>query len=60
MKTYEARVSFMTEEIEAESLEQVDAILTKLVQQLGQVDTDLSWDDVDWNIFEVVYKTEES
>ena len=60
MKTYEARVSFMTEEIEAERLEQVDAILTKLVQQLGQVDTDLSWDDVDWNIFEVVYKTEES
>jgi hypothetical protein len=60
MKTYEARVSFITEEIEAESLEQVDAILTKLVQQLGQVDTDLSWDDVDWNIFEVVYKTEES
>jgi len=60
MKTYEARVSFITEEIEAESLEQVEAILTKLVQQLGEVDTDLSWDDVDWNIFEVVYKTKES
>tara|TARA_R110000764_G_scaffold504_2_gene1898 strand:+ start:2920 stop:3105 length:186 start_codon:yes stop_codon:yes gene_type:complete len=53
MNTYSARVSFMTDEIEAESLEQVEAVLTKLLQQLGEVNTDLSWEDVDWDIFEV-------
>jgi hypothetical protein len=60
MKTYEARVSFMTDEIEAEDIGQVWEVLRKLVQQLGEVDTDLSWDDVDWDIFEVVYKTGEN
>ena len=53
MNTYSARVSFTTEDIEAESLEQVDAILTKLVQQIGSAETDISWDEADWNVFEI-------
>jgi hypothetical protein len=53
METYGARISFLTEFITAESQEKVEEKLIELIDQLGQIQTELSWDNVDWNIYEV-------
>lgn len=51
METYGARVSFMTEYITAENIEQFEDKLSQLIDELGAVKTSLDWEDVDWDIF---------
>lgn len=51
MKKYFADVRFNTFEFEADSEEQANQMIHKLIDQLGDVDTDISWDDVTWDIY---------
>ena len=51
METYGARVSFMTEYITAENIQQFEDKLNQLIDELGAIKTSLNWDEVDWDIF---------
>ena len=43
------RVSFYTD-VEATDYAQIEEAITNLLDQLGKTETDLAWDDVDWDI----------
>ncbi len=49
MATNTVRVTFYTD-VEATTYEQIDEAISNLLDQLGKTETDLSWDDVDWDI----------
>jgi len=51
MQTYGVRISFLTEYITAENQEKVEEKINELIDQLGQTKTNLSWDDVHWDIY---------
>lgn len=50
MATYRATVRFEVLDFEAESIEQANLIIDELVNELGAIDTKLSWDSVDWEV----------
>jgi len=52
MALYVARVSFYTS-VEAKTYEEAERAINNLLDQLGEVDTDLGWDDCEWD-FQVV------
>jgi hypothetical protein len=43
------RVMLFTD-VEATTHEQIDEAIHNLIDQLGKTETDLAWDDVDWDI----------
>jgi len=45
---YRTTVFFVTH-IEADNIEEADEQLNYLIDQLGSVPTDLSWDEVEWD-----------
>jgi hypothetical protein len=49
MAINEVEISFKVD-IEATSHEQIDNAVNRLIDQLGDVDTDLPWDNVDWRL----------
>ena len=49
MATNTVRVTFYTD-VEATSHEEIDEAIGNLLDQLGKTETDLSWDEVDWDI----------
>lgn len=49
MATNTVRVIFYTD-VEATSHEEIDKAIGNLLDQLGKTETDLSWDEVDWEI----------
>ena len=49
MRTYTTRISFLVEPINANSVEEVEEKIHQLIDELGAVDTSLSWEDVDWD-----------
>lgn len=51
MGKYFANVRFNTIEFEADSEEQANQMLHQLIDELGDVDTVIGWDDVDWDIY---------
>lgn len=53
MSKYRAVVSFITDDFEAGDDVEANAVVMRLIDQLGAVVTDLSWDDVDWDLMPV-------
>jgi hypothetical protein len=45
----EVEISFKVD-IEATSHEQIENAVNRLLDQLGNIDTDLSWEDVQWRL----------
>ena len=52
MTTYYAMVRFNTVEFDADSEDEAEGRVQELIDELGAVDTQLSWDDCDWIIYE--------
>ena len=51
MIEYGVRVSFLTEYITANNRQEVDEKINELLDQLGGVKTNISWDEVEWEIY---------
>jgi len=51
MIEYGVRVSFLTEYIAANNRQEVDEKINELLDQLGGVKTNISWDEVEWEIY---------
>ncbi|NBW11610.1 MAG: hypothetical protein EBR82_26625 [Caulobacteraceae bacterium] len=51
-KAYYALITLNTDNIEADSVAEVNAKINDLIDQLGSVNTEVSWDNVDWVILE--------
>ena len=51
MITYGVKVSFLTEHITANNREEVDKKINGLLDELGGVKTNISWDEVEWQIY---------
>lgn len=52
MKKYSAQVSFSVYEFEADSTKDAMEKVSELIDQLVKVDTELTWDDVDYIVQE--------
>jgi len=52
MSKYTARVSFVVHNFEADSTRDAMEKVNELVDQLTKVDTELTWDDVDYIVQE--------
>lgn len=52
MALNKVRVSFYTD-VEATKMSQIDEAINNLLDQLGAVDTDLDWDNVEWDLTRV-------
>lgn len=52
MAKYYASVVFSTQDFEAANDEEAEEKINQLMDQLGAVDTELSWDNPEWIIFE--------
>lgn len=48
MATYRATLRFEVLDFEADSIEQANLFIDELVNELGAIDTSLSWDNVEW------------
>lgn len=51
MAKYYANVRFVTADFEADSDEEAEGRIHELLDELGDVDTQLSWDNCDWTIY---------
>lgn len=51
MKRFFADVRFNTLEFEASNEEEAEVMLNEMLDQIGAVDTVISWDNVDWTIY---------
>ena len=51
MITYGVKVSFLTEHITANNRKEVDEKINGLLDELGRVKTNISWDEVEWQIY---------
>ena len=49
MALNQVRVSFYVD-VEATTREQIDTAINNLLDQLGDLDTDLHWDNCEWDI----------
>ena len=49
MALNQVRVSFYVD-VEATTQEQIDIAINNLLDQIGETETDLSWDNVEWQI----------
>lgn len=49
MATNTVEISFKVD-VEATSHEQIENAVNRLLDQLGNIDTDLSWEDVQWRL----------
>ena len=49
MALNQVRISFYVD-VEAESYGEVEVAVNNLLDQLGEVETELSWEDVDWQL----------
>jgi hypothetical protein len=49
MALNQVRVTFYTD-VEATSHEEIDEAIGNLLDQLGKTETDLSWDDCEWDL----------
>ena len=54
LNKYTTTVRFEVLEIEAEDADDVDNQIHNLINQLCDVKTDLTWDFVDWETYELV------
>jgi hypothetical protein len=52
MAKYYASVVFSTQDFDAANDEEAEEKINQLIDQLGAVDTELSWDNPEWIIFE--------
>jgi hypothetical protein len=52
MTRYYAMVRFNTVEFEAENEDEAEGRVQELLDQLGATDTEISWDDADYIIYE--------
>lgn len=52
MARYTARVEFIVYEFEADSEHEANDQINILIDQLTQVKTQLTWDEVDWRLYE--------
>jgi len=52
MNEYSAHVTFTTGCISADNEEMADRAVDALIEELGQLNTKLSWDDVSWTVSE--------
>ena len=52
MEKYTARVEFIVYEFEATSESNANEKINDLIDQLQQVHTQLTWDEVDWTLHE--------
>jgi hypothetical protein len=50
---YTADVRFEVLEFDANSPEEADEMINNLINQLAEVRTDLIWEFVDWDLFEL-------
>ena len=51
-KAYYALVTISTENINADSVTEVNEKINDLIDHLGSVNTEIRWNDVDWLIME--------
>ena len=52
MEKYSAKVEFIIYEFEAKSESEANEKINDLIDQLQQVHTQLTWDEVDWTLHE--------
>lgn len=52
MARYTARVEFIVYEFEASSEHEANDKLNTLIDELAEVKTSLTWDEVDWRLYE--------
>ena len=52
MARYTAKVEFIVYEFEADSEHEANDQINILIDQLTQVKTNLTWDEVDWRLYE--------
>jgi len=57
---YRAEVTILVDGIYADTQEEADGQIHKLLDQLGAVSTDLEWQEVDWKLEETIVKDEEN
>jgi len=50
MKEYFAEITFTTGNISAENEAMADRAINALIDELGKIDTKLSWDNVSWTV----------
>ncbi len=48
----QVRVSFYVD-VEADKMSEIDKAMNNLLDQIGNVETDLSWEDVSWDLVRV-------
>lgn len=58
MALNQVRVSFYVD-VEATKMSEIDEAMNNLLDQIGNVETDLSWDDVSWDLVRVPRPLEE-
>ena len=51
-KAYYALITLNTDNISADSVAEVNAKINDLIDQLGSVNTEIGWDNVDWVVLE--------
>ena len=52
MALNQVRVSFYVD-VEATKMSEIDEAMNNLLDQIGNVETDLSWDNVEWDLVRV-------
>jgi hypothetical protein len=58
MALNQVRVSFYVD-VEATKMSEIDEAMNNLLDQIGNVETDLSWDNVEWDLVRVPRPLEE-